>query len=440
MLTADQIKPHLLDEDPLVRDAAVDYFGDSWSQDPDLVPMVLEACQRYGAAENLGGLVACSRFPLTEPALDLVLTNLAAARDQNVAYHLNQVIAHAPIELWIRREAAIRANPHFDPQLIPRLQRRRDLAAWSGDKLWEELQDFARRSEDQHYVGSIDHAYADALLDALAVQPMPDTDTVCRLLRSPEAAEGWLEIFLIDLAGTRRLREAVPALVEKFHVDTDYMLERCVVALARIGDPEAARLIRSAVADPEGPFRMFTSDVLGKIKHPESEDAILFLLETEQDATIRTALCSSLCKLFSARGVEVVRHEIQSGYDRWFSNLEGHLLAVAPVLGIELPEAEQWRQERAKQQRLQAKRRAELEEIGKRHEALKKQGIDPFARLGGARESKPVPSGQPAYGGAGASRLDKSLPFEHTQPRVGRNDPCPCGSGKKFKNCCARKA
>ncbi len=23
---------------------------------------------------------------------------------------------------------------------------------------------------------------------------------------------------------------------------------------------------------------------------------------------------------------------------------------------------------------------------------------------------------------------------------VGRNDPCPCGSGKKFKKCCANKA
>ena len=22
-------------------------------------------------------------------------------------------------------------------------------------------------------------------------------------------------------------------------------------------------------------------------------------------------------------------------------------------------------------------------------------------------------------------------------PRIGRNDPCPCGSGKKFKKCCA---
>ena len=23
-------------------------------------------------------------------------------------------------------------------------------------------------------------------------------------------------------------------------------------------------------------------------------------------------------------------------------------------------------------------------------------------------------------------------------PRVGRNDPCPCGSGKKYKKCCGR--
>ena len=27
-------------------------------------------------------------------------------------------------------------------------------------------------------------------------------------------------------------------------------------------------------------------------------------------------------------------------------------------------------------------------------------------------------------------------PFSHTEPRAGRNDPCPCGSGKKYKKCC----
>ncbi len=32
-----------------------------------------------------------------------------------------------------------------------------------------------------------------------------------------------------------------------------------------------------------------------------------------------------------------------------------------------------------------------------------------------------------------------SLPFVREQPKVGRNEPCPCGSGKKFKKCCLEK-
>ena len=29
-------------------------------------------------------------------------------------------------------------------------------------------------------------------------------------------------------------------------------------------------------------------------------------------------------------------------------------------------------------------------------------------------------------------------PIVNTEPKIGRNDPCPCGSGKKYKNCCGR--
>jgi len=31
-------------------------------------------------------------------------------------------------------------------------------------------------------------------------------------------------------------------------------------------------------------------------------------------------------------------------------------------------------------------------------------------------------------------------PLKSTAPKVGRNDPCPCGSGKKYKACCLAKA
>ncbi|MBM7070738.1 SEC-C domain-containing protein [Shewanella sp. 202IG2-18] len=31
-----------------------------------------------------------------------------------------------------------------------------------------------------------------------------------------------------------------------------------------------------------------------------------------------------------------------------------------------------------------------------------------------------------------------SSPIIRESPKVGRNDPCPCGSGKKFKKCCGK--
>ena len=35
---------------------------------------------------------------------------------------------------------------------------------------------------------------------------------------------------------------------------------------------------------------------------------------------------------------------------------------------------------------------------------------------------------------------EKSAPVtKKKSQKVGRNDPCPCGSGKKYKNCCGKK-
>ncbi len=42
---------------------------------------------------------------------------------------------------------------------------------------------------------------------------------------------------------------------------------------------------------------------------------------------------------------------------------------------------------------------------------------------------------------AGSQQTAKKIePIRNTSAKVGRNDPCPCGSGRKYKNCCMRKA
>ena len=34
----------------------------------------------------------------------------------------------------------------------------------------------------------------------------------------------------------------------------------------------------------------------------------------------------------------------------------------------------------------------------------------------------------------------RSRTVRRTEKKIGRNDPCPCGSGKKYKNCCGKTA
>jgi len=70
----------------------------------------------------------------------------------------------------------------------------------------------------------------------------------------------------------------------------------------------------------------------------------------------------------------------------------------------------------------QAARRAEIEGLDERYAALKKQGINPFDRLGIATEDD----------------MDKPVPYQRHDVKIGRNEPCPCGSGKKYKRCCGR--
>ena len=65
------------------------------------------------------------------------------------------------------------------------------------------------------------------------------------------------------------------------------------------------------------------------------------------------------------------------------------------------------------------------------HQAASAFGGTSTASSGGA-QAKPSDVVSEA-----AAAMDKAKPIR-TGPKVGRNDPCPCGSGKKYKICCGR--
>ena len=70
-------------------------------------------------------------------------------------------------------------------------------------------------------------------------------------------------------------------------------------------------------------------------------------------------------------------------------------------------------------------------------EARKSEYTDEAAALGQAGAGDK--GGAMTKAAPKANRVHKQETVRREGPKVGRNDPCPCGSGKKYKNCCMNK-
>lgn len=66
-------------------------------------------------------------------------------------------------------------------------------------------------------------------------------------------------------------------------------------------------------------------------------------------------------------------------------------------------------------------------------ERMTKDGVD-------VKDKKAVEAWIKAHQGELGAKEQPHVPtFVKNEPTVGRNDPCPCGSGKKYKKCCELK-
>ena len=71
-------------------------------------------------------------------------------------------------------------------------------------------------------------------------------------------------------------------------------------------------------------------------------------------------------------------------------------------------------------------------------EAIEKLFTVQLARESMPKRSEPSPSQQFVLSRGETAELSKGKTIKREGKKVGRNDPCPCGSGKKYKKCCGK--
>jgi HEAT repeat protein len=269
----------------------------------------------------------------------------------------------------------------------------------------------------------VNFGHASRVVEALARKGETDVGRILDLLgKKVEDFEtdpmAWLEIFLVELAGEMRLERAIPLVVKKLHECGEVLSEQCVEALGKIGTDAAAEAVAEGWLDTEWDYRVYASSALEKIHSDTTVWKCLELLPQDKDLDIRSKLADALLGQFVGESIEPVREMVQRrAYDPMSSDLMRKLVAVSTALGVTFPEYPIWKREAEERLAKQERRMKEMRGF--------LQAPPP------ALPPKPAPAKEP-----GEFLEQKPVPFLRTKKQVGRNDPCPCGSGKKFKKCC----
>jgi hypothetical protein len=471
-LSVDQIKQAILHPDWEVRDMALRYFRESFSADPAAMPTLIKAVQTYGWTE------ACSPYTLDRPL---------AQSAETVAWLVGQLQLPSPDPLrerlwkswnrflsWQLNSAATELLvPHADRfddlaglDLACReyIERRLPLAGMDPESGWRELQKFCEQSvgeyeliefADEDFIRFIEVILRDGNRFADRVLELLDESTADLYEDDPQY---WMQAAATELAGRMRLQAAVPRLVERLVADIDddgqWYCYRCADALIRIGGDDVIRAVAGPFARESWDFRSISSRIFEGIHSECALQSGLELLAGEKDDTLRTYLADSLLYQFDTAVVEPVRDLIlrgECGKDE--DQMIRRLMAVATLLDVAIPESAPWR-ERAltatavHRQSLEEKLNDdghlpddwdnELEELEQTYEPF--DTFDEFDDDDGDEfegdddEDFDEPLDDPL-----AEDDDAVRPIVRADPKVGRNDPCPCGSGKKFKHCCLNR-
>jgi hypothetical protein len=220
----------------------------------------------------------------------------------------------------------------------------------------------------------------------------------------------WMECFAAQLAGELRLDEAAPLLAAKLREDGGDMLnEDSMYSLTKIGTDAAVDAICDHWPDEPEHFKLYGSSALEHIHTDATVRKCLALFPEEGDWSSRIRLLRAVLTSFATEGIEPARQFILDGG----GDLATEVVVAAILTGVSFPEREQW----------MADEKAEAEDRSERRNKL----FSP--PTSGAKQKFPF------LAGLG----DPPAPPILKKEQVGRNDPCPCGSGKKYKKCCMNK-
>jgi hypothetical protein len=438
MLSPAQVIPFLTHDEPEVRDLARRYLVSAHDPAPATADDFWAAADK-GSPEDAGPYLDRLGFvPQTETSLRRLLDELPKA-DPATRDSLRRTLERVEFDLLKSQWETIRASDAVSEPLRQHLQARLDLANEPAEPLWDRLMAFARGLGNRDLTEA-EELEIDRLIEGVSRHPDVFRERVIAALKDADVKD-WAELCAVDIAGEMKLGEAIGLLLDKLKVENgDFLWQVAADAVVQIGDERVVEQIAERFARDGSGFQISAAEILGRIKRPESQRAVVQLITSQQDLGIVGSLAAGLVELLpdDAETFATLRALARDvAYDRSIVHLDEELLTLSTMTGVELPEGPEWRQRITRDRSRWAMGMSNVEAGFQSPGSLGPSTL--YAAPPGPRLLDRQTGGRAAIA-AKARRRPRSnrLPFKNAKAKVGRNDPCPCGSGKKYKKCCGR--
>ncbi|WP_286365359.1 SEC-C metal-binding domain-containing protein [Rossellomorea vietnamensis] len=373
-----KIESALISEDPFIQHYAVTILQDSHLAVPSTLFTALEAYDRNLPTIFPSALLPHIGFlPVDEEGVVELISRLEK-EESNKEWYVN-LLKNAETAVLLRHESELKK--HLDPSFLKELKLLPEL---DEEGLFLKLAGIAGdldNGDDGHSHLQLGKRIVNELIDREVIEDWEPENAMKELLEYSFMPS--IGLFQVYMAGELRTESTIPDLISLLvRDDGDEALEEISSALIKIGTTEVVEEVEK-IALNEDTF-IYSVDVLAKIKSPQAEQALLRLLNRTKDMTIRTVILDSLCQQLSVEAIPLVEKQLAAGYDMIMTDLEHSFYANLV-----------------------------MNEIA--HPALQETKMNLIAK-------------EKSIEGAVAPIVKEE--------KVGRNDPCPCGSGKKYKKCC----
>ena len=418
--TSDHVKQSILHSDREVRDAAVNYFAKSFSPDPAIMPLAIQVIEQEGWRDAFDTYSFIQDLQQTDETVSWLIGQIKRVSDledddeRRCLLVITRVLIHADVNVLRPFSSQLLDLDELYEQAKDSIRRRIQFFSESSDELWLQLTDYCTKCDKLNKIPS-DLDLARDLVEALGRHHDFSAHKVLPILNGEtDDAKNWIEVFAIRLAGELRLHEALAPIVKLLENADDWIFEEGERALVKIGNDGVVEALAETYSSSDFGFRIVAAAILENIHADLSVQTCLRLFEKEDDKPVRCSLLQAALRNFSTAAIEPARQFILTApLSPEVLEVRTDLLVACKLMEETFPEFEEWSED--------SKHDMEFRRNWYRKNPFISNSLDEEDEFDEADEFLPSP--------------DTII----REVRVGRNDPCPCGSGKKFKKCCLGK-